>query len=271
MSIKPSKDRKPQGDSFGKAKKPHEAVAKRKAGRSSLQRSFDLLWLSHEIPVARSLDDLAIRYNRRIVTARYELLVAEGMDEEKARAAAQRQAVSRSQLERDISAIQRAAEDSATAHAREGWLATAIEATEENRQVLRAIRARALEAHDRSPDNPHFLAIVAATVPAESKLLGELLQYHGMRQVEQLPVVVGTAEQLAASGEDVGLLLDVVRRDPRQSALVVAALGRLMVAARRAKVVEEGGKKPERKLTAGGALPVLFGVKVIGGEAEGGN
>jgi ribosomal protein L12E/L44/L45/RPP1/RPP2 len=235
--------------------------------RSPLQRAFDLEFLARELPTATNVDGLLTRYNARVVEARAALLMAQrpGLDLDEAVKIAQRQAVSRNTLEREIAQLQAAAENSAIQSTRE-WLDEAIRSKDRNRLVLRQIREMAEEEfRARAPGDrdPRFLAIAAATVPAESRLLNEILGHQGIRD---LPIP--SAVELEQAGADVRLVLEMTRNMPDKGGQLVHVLGQLLMQNKR-QLTAGGGGKEQQRAVGGSEIPVHHTPKRLGeGEAN---
>lgn len=221
--------------------------------RSGLQRALDLQWLAGELATSTDIDDLLRRYNARVIESRLAVLEAQGMEPDKAAALAIRQAIKRPTLEREIGLLQQAAEQAAIKRTRDEWLAEGIRSAEENRQALRAIRERAHREFDQAPageKNPQFLAIAAATVPAESRLMNEILGYQGVREITQLPAGLLTA---LPGGEGAEAVLDLTRRLPEKAGQLVHVLGQLL---NQAKRTERANSPPKESVHLAGTPPV---------------
>ena len=257
---KPAKPGRRHSSTLGQPSEKAKTV-RRTPERTTLERSLHLDWLSHELVTAPTFDELYLAYRARIVETKAAVLIASGMEESVARKQAEKAAVDRVALQRDIAALQRAAEHSAVKRTRKQWLARATSLNHNRLVALDAVMARALRAFDATGETK-LLEIAIAAIAAQGPVMADNLRLSGIKEFPDLAAV-------QAPGGDLAVALEIMRNDPEKAGQVVGHLIKIREAEHRRKVVSEPSVGQRQSPPGGsGALvvPVMWSVKSPSGE-----
>jgi hypothetical protein len=239
------------GEPSSKAK-----TVRRTSERTTLERSLHLDWLARELVTAPTFDELYLAFRARVVETKAAVLRSTGMDEDAARAEAEKAAVSRSTLQNDITALQRAAENAAVRRTRNQWLRRGLALNQNRLTALDAVMSRALRAFDETGE-AKLLEIAIAAIAAQGPVMAENLRLSGIREFPDMKTVQAPNGELAVA-------LEIMRSSPEKAGQVVGHLIKIFEAERRRRGVTEPvleGKRSNGPAPGTIVLPVAWSVK----------